>query len=171
MEGEALILCPTCQNEVEVLSRLREDSADELDYDVNMQGHERCNQVRLTAAVRRFLKKPREKIVRQPKSQASRNRRNGRDAQRRVARLTGARDIGTLGGVDLDLGWAWGEVKQAHAVPAWFAKGFDQLAVKSDRPVFLFLELAPKVGGRGHKYAYFVIQDLDQWIAWSGGAK
>ena len=96
--------------------------------------------------------------------QSVRNRRNGRDGQRSVARLVGARDIGTLGGVDLDGAWFWGEVKNVHGLPDWFKKGIAQLAGKSDRPCFLFVRNVRQ----GLQSEVYVIETLTQFLEWNG---
>ena len=99
--------------------------------------------------------------------QSVKNKRNGRDGQRVVARLTGAKDIGTLGGVDLDGGWFWGEVKNVHGLPEWFKKGLAQLAAKSGRPCYLFVRNI-RQGVAGEVY---VIEPLKQWEDWRGKAQ
>ena len=96
--------------------------------------------------------------------QARRNKRNGRDAQRTVARLVGARDIGTLGGIDLDGGWFWGEVKNTHGLPEWFKKGMQQLAMTRNRPAYLFVQLSRQ----GVPSQVYVIETLAQWIETRG---
>ena len=93
------------------------------------------------------------------KPQSTRNRRNGKDAQRDIARLTGARDIGITGTVDLDGHEWWGEVKNTHGLPAWFAKGIAQLAAKHDRPGFLFVCVVKQ----GVPTRRFVVQTFEQW--------
>lgn len=92
------------------------------------------------------------------------NKRNGRDAQRMVSRMVGARDIGTLGGIDLDGGWFWGEVKNTHGLPEWMKKGMEQLGVRSDRPCYLFVRNVRA----GIKSQVYVIETLDQWLATRG---
>lgn len=89
-----------------------------------------------------------------------RNRRNGRDAQRRVARLVHARDIGTLGGIDLDGGHFYGEVKNTHGLPEWFKKGIQQLAAVPSKPGFLFVQNVR----HGVKSEVYVVQTLAQFL-------
>jgi hypothetical protein len=112
---------------------------------------------RLTTRLRR--PKPSETQQRALRSQSLRNRRNGRDAQREVARLTGAKDIGTLGGIDLDGGAWWGEVKNVHGLPQWLKKGMQQLAMHPDRPGFLFVRNV-RQGVKSEVYVIMTLSDL-----------
>ncbi len=91
--------------------------------------------------------------------QSVRNRRNGKDAQRSLARVLGARDIGIIGGVDLDGGYWWGEVKNVHGLPEWLKKGMNQLAAKKDRPCFLFVRNVRA----GTKSEVYVLETLTQF--------
>jgi len=96
-----------------------------------------------------------------PRPQSARNRRNGKDAQRVIARRLGAIDIGILGGVDLDGGYWWGEVKRTTGLPGWLKKGMEQLSIKGkSRPCFLFV-----LNARGHglKPEMYVVETLEQW--------
>ena len=96
-----------------------------------------------------------------PRPQSVRNRRNGRDAQRAIARLVGARDIGTLGGADLDGGWFWGEVKNVHGLPTWLKDGMAQAASRPGNKLrYLFVRNVR----HGVRSTVYVVETLEQWI-------
>ena len=95
------------------------------------------------------------------RSQIVLNKRAGRDTQRMIARLVGAKDIGTLGGIDLDGGWFIGEVKSTHGLPEWLKKGMEQLAATQDNKLrYLFVRNVRQ----GVRSEVFVIETLDQWL-------
>ena len=99
-----------------------------------------------------------------------------KDAEREVARIMGARRLHAgeydgPGDVDVDGGWFKVQVKNRR-IPAWILDGYDQIhAATVGAPEQLgpqrLVVLVDKPGP-GKPRRIFVLQEIDEWVAWNG---
>ncbi len=97
-----------------------------------------------------------------------------KDAEREVARIMGARRLHAgeydgPGDVDLDLQWAKVQVKQRR-IPAWILDGYEQIhaAANGDFEHGMGLVVLVDKPGPGKPRRIFVLQEIDEWVAWNG---
>lgn len=167
-----MILCPTCQNELEVYKRLREDSADEYDYTVNHIGHEQCDQLRILRTVRRSLKTPRPRNhgTDAPREKTDRslinknNRKRGKRAEDEWAQIIHGRRVGLLGREDVDDGLRLFEVK-ARKLPAWIKEAYVQVR-KHPGDQLRYVVIKSVLPGKAADW--WVLQTAEQFIDVNG---
>ena len=96
-----------------------------------------------------------------------------KDAEREVARIMGARRLHAgeydgPGDVDLDGGWFKVQVKNRR-IPAWILDGYKQVHAATVGTLHAqgFVVLVDKPGP-GKPRRIFVLQEIDEWVAWNG---
>ena len=95
-----------------------------------------------------------------------------KDAEREVARIMGARRLHAgeydgPGDIDLVGGWFHAQVKQRR-IPAWIIKGYEQIHAATVGTNAIGLVVLVDKPGPGKPRRIFVLQEIDEWVAWNG---